>query len=302
MKASVLVIASMFFAPSVLSQPDSLQFGAVNLKVLSWNIYMLPGIVSSNQAARAEAIGELLATTDYDIIAFQEAFHRKARKIISRHLQPAFSFQAGPANQKGIAFRTHSGLWVFSKHPIVATHTISFRTRKGADALSRKGALLIEIEVGQERVQIINTHLQNAGDPWLKHSQCVELFHRLLKVHQRHGVPQIVCGDFNFNRHEDSDNYHQVLKTLDGDDGNIASEMKYSYDRQGNDLHVERGNKQELIDYILVRSNRCWFQSAERYVRRFQKRWHKSHADLSDHYPIEALLQFQNQTRVVVLK
>ncbi len=44
------------------------------LKLLSWNIYMLPGVISNLNGRRAEAIGKWLAASDYDIVVFQEAF------------------------------------------------------------------------------------------------------------------------------------------------------------------------------------------------------------------------------------
>ena len=89
MKALVLVIASIFFAPAAGSQPIS---EAKKIKILSWNIYMLPGWLGHGNIPRAEAIGRLLASSDYDVIVFQEAFHKKARKTINRSLQPVFPF------------------------------------------------------------------------------------------------------------------------------------------------------------------------------------------------------------------
>lgn len=54
---------------------------ARKIKVLSWNIYMLPSIIKpGGKKLRAESIGRILKDTDYDVIVFQEAFQRKARK------------------------------------------------------------------------------------------------------------------------------------------------------------------------------------------------------------------------------
>lgn len=93
-----------FFAPvSGLTQPDTLQVAPKKIKILSWNIYMLPGFLGHGKKPRAEAIGQILASSDYDVIVFQEAFDGKARKIISRLLQPAFPFQ-GRACQTENAF------------------------------------------------------------------------------------------------------------------------------------------------------------------------------------------------------
>src|SRR5882672_5126625 len=103
MKAFVLVLTSIFFAPVANAQQDTTSSLAEKIKILSWNIYMLPGFLGHGKILRAEAIGNLLASSDYDVIVFQEAFHKKARKIISRHLQSAFPFQSGPTQSNGLS-------------------------------------------------------------------------------------------------------------------------------------------------------------------------------------------------------
>src|SRR5687768_14558396 len=57
--------------------------GEKNLKILSWNIYMLPKIVvQKHKRNRAYAIVEELKKSDFDIIIFQEAFFPASREII----------------------------------------------------------------------------------------------------------------------------------------------------------------------------------------------------------------------------
>jgi endonuclease/exonuclease/phosphatase family metal-dependent hydrolase len=293
MKAFILVFTSIFFAPVAIAQGE-LSALPKKIKVLSWNIYMLPGFLGQGKIPRAEAIGQLLASSEYDVIVFQEAFHQKARKKINRSLQPVFSFQAGPANRKLFSFKTNSGIWIFSRHPILATHSIIFQTRQGIDAMSRKGALMIDVNVDGSKVQIIGTHLQNGGGDWVRHSQCVELYHRLLKKHQQPGVPQIICGDFNINRKDTSNSYRFMIQTLDASDGDLNGENHFSYDRTNNDLHVESGSGRDLIDYILIRDNEGWVEGNKRNIRVFKHQWQTHHQDLSDHYAVEAEVRFQN--------
>lgn len=290
MRLLVLVFASIFSVAH--AQSDSTSSTMQEIKILSWNIYMLPGFLGYGKVQRAEAIGQLLASKDYDVIVFQEAFHQPARKTISRLLQPAYPFQAGPANSRLLSLRTNSGIWIFSKHPIVSAWAIEFQTRGGVDALSRKGALLVELNVNGQIIQVIGTHLQNSGEQWLKHGQCVELFHKLLKTHHRPGVPQVVCGDFNIDRHTATENYRQMLQTLDA--RNELDSGKYTYDRANNDLKVEPGSKCELLDFILTRSNDAVLECTQKSIRRFRQQWHSRHMDLSDHYSVEAQISFRN--------
>ena len=85
MKALPLVFASIFFALVAQSQPEVSPLSAVEkIKVLSWNIYMLAGFLGCGKVPRAEAIGELPASSDYDVIVFQEEFHKKSRNKISQ--------------------------------------------------------------------------------------------------------------------------------------------------------------------------------------------------------------------------
>lgn len=253
---------------------------------------MLPGFLGYGKVQRAEAIGQLLASRDYDVIVFQEAFHHSARKTISRHLQPAYPFQAGPANSHSLSLRTNSGIWIFSKHPILNASAIEFQTREGVDALSRKGALLVELNVSGQIIQVIGTHLQNSGEQWLKQSQCEELFYRLLQIHQRTGIPQVVCGDFNIDQHTATENYQLMLQTLD-----VRNELdsgNYSYDRVNNDLQVEPGSKCERLDFIFTRSNDSILECTQKAIKRFRQQWHSHHQDLSDHYSVEAQISFRN--------
>ncbi|CAN5289949.1 sphingomyelinase C [soil metagenome] len=295
MKALLLVLSSIFFAPVAISQPELSSVSAEKIKILSWNIYMLPGFLSPGKGPRAEAIGTLLASSDYDVIVFQEAFHQRSRNTISRLLTPAFPFQAGPANQKAFSLKINSGVWIFSRYPISQVQSIIFSTQHGADALSRKGALLIEIIINNNPVQIVGTHLQNGGDEWRRQSQCAEINERLLNKYQRPGIPQIVCGDFNIERHERHENYQSMLETLNADDGELSSERKYSYDGVSNDMQSGTGGEQDLIDYILIRNNQAFVKSAARKITVYRQRWHENHQDLSDHYSIETEIYYLSQ-------
>lgn len=255
---------------------------------------MLPGFLGYGKLERSKAIGNLLAKTDYDVIVFQEAFYGPARKHIHDLLKSAFPFQAGPANRKAFSIRTNSGLWIFSKHPIVQDVSIAYETRYGIDAMSRKGALLIELVVGGQHIQVIATHLQNAGNSWRKQGQCAELFHRILKQYERPGVPQIICGDFNIDRYQAADDYRSMLSTLRATDTDVSAET-FSYDRLTNDLEVKNGTNRELIDFVLTRTNEARLLFRKQSIKIFRQAWHTNHQDLSDHYAIEAELEFHRE-------
>ena len=253
---------------------------------------MLPHLIASHsqKKERAEAIGEVLRNTDYDVIFFQEAFHPLARKKILAALREKFPYQMGPANQRRLSLIASSGLWVFSRYPIVRREAIVYQHRFGVDALSRKGALLVELNVDGQPLQVVGTHLQNCGSPTLKRKQCMELFDRLVRPAMRDGVPQVICGDFNIDRYRQTSDYDFMLGTLDARDSN-TDPAAYSYDRVNNDMRTEKGDGKDLIDYILIRENGGTVAATPALVR-FQKRWRPAHSDLSDHYSVSAEIRF----------
>lgn len=291
MKIQLAVLTSVFTWLGCFAQPIAPPSPPEKIKILSWNIYMLPSFIKATvKKERAQWIGKLLRESDYDVIVFQEAFQQKARKRIFKQLAYSFPYQAGPANQKLISYRTNSGLWIFSKHPIVAMQSIVFRNRSGVDAFSRKGGLITELMVNGTPIQIAATHLQNSGQAWVRQSQCVEFYNRLLKPFQKEGVTQIICGDFNINRQ--SEEYDFMLQTLHAEDGDIMGDARYSYDRKNNDVTNEGGGTADLIDYILLKTNGIPTASATRRIKKLQTWWHAKHKDLSDHYALEAEIRF----------
>ncbi len=289
------LVACLFLVHQVTAaQPEKENSPLKTIKILSWNIYMLPHLVAanSNKSERARAIGETLMESDFDVIFFQEAFHSTARNKILAQLKGKFPYHAGPANKRFLSIKANSGLWIFSRYPIVSSESIIYKNKFGVDALSRKGALLVELNVQGQHIQIAGTHLQNCGPVWLRQVQCVEFYKRLLKPNSREGVPQIICGDFNIDRYVAKEDYQFMLQTLDAKDSNDKINQ-YSYDRLDNDLHVEIGTRRDLIDYILFRSNGGVAICSDS-VAPIKRKWSAHHSDLSDHYSIQAEINFSN--------
>lgn len=265
-----------------------------SLKILSWNIYMLPRFIkNTGKLERAAKIGQNIQESDYDVIVFQEAFHKGARNTIKKYLEEKYPYMAGPANRQTFSLRTNSGLWILSKHPIEFSQEIKFKTKSGIDAFSRKGALMAQMCVNGQRIQIIATHLQSSGESWLKESQCVELTNRITDFYKIEGVPQIICGDFNIKK-DAPIQYNNMLKILDAHDFEISGTQKFSYDRLNNDLHNDNSKKQDLIDYVLIRKNQSNVSFKNKLIKVFKNKWDAKHSDLSDHYAIEAHLEIKH--------
>lgn len=258
------------------------------LKILSWNIYMLPPIAP--RKGRIERAGDIvneLKNKDYNIIVFQEAFHDKARGVISKGLSADYPYQYGPFNDKP-GFKISSGIWIVSKLPLKELNTIEFRNCAGIDCACRKSAVLMEGELNGKTFQVLGTHLQSSEQQNIRFKQMDQIYMELLSVYKRDGVPQFLCGDMN-TEGEIKERYCEMLNCFDAEDGTFASVEQHSYDADNNDLALSQGGKgKSLLDYILVRNNGVKMRTVKRYVN-VLKRGRKH---LSDHYGIVCEVRF----------
>ena len=262
-----------------------------SLKILSWNIYMLPYISLFNRNAdRATVIADKLEHSDYEIIVFQEAFSSKCRNILAKRLVKEYPFQYGPANKPLFPFRTSSGLWVVSKIPLKQLDRIKFTISKGFDIIARKGAVLFQGEFQGTTFQLLTTHLQSDNSQKIREKQCFEIKEHLLNQYYNPNIPQLICGDFNIEM-DDQLNYQHMLHTLGANNGEISGDVKFTYDEMDNNLARTSIGKKSVIDYILVR-NEQWIKHIERKVQTFYAKIGMKSSNLSDHYAMEANINF----------
>jgi endonuclease/exonuclease/phosphatase family metal-dependent hydrolase len=275
------------------------------LKILTWNIQMLPNVTKGNsRATRAKAIVDQLNTRNYDVIVFQELFHKRARKIVTKGLTQKYPYHTPVLNKKSLAFKTNGGVMIFSKHTISGCHQIRFQSRTGFDRMSRKGAILADISFNNKEIQVAGTHLQAFGAQEIMYNQYNQINGELLLPNYKSGVPQFICGDFNTLKSlppKLPDNvsqtfvdrlarYQVMLQTLQAADGDLTGEQQFTMDRPYNDLCVTRKEYRLLLDYILLRSDRPQPYSIQRKVQIIRQRWSPEHQDLSDHFAVEAIV------------
>ena len=308
-----LCVAGLFGCPSPLNLPSPKWSGETppppterglggetdttphgSIKILSWNIQMLPKIVGDNgNDLRAGAIGEILKNTDYDIIIFQEAFTKISRERIWNLVQGVYPYQSGKPLGKGLTL-INSGVWIISKLPIKTRVDKLYKECDGIDCFAKKGATLVEIEKDGRTFQVVGTHLQaDQGKDKIKarEAQYYDLA-KLLELNKKEGIPQIVAGDFNTLR-SDTVRYTGMLNVLQADDGPLSGAQQYSWDNTRNDItYNSKDTSQVLLDYIFTRNNGFIFTNEIRIIRRFLLYWACTHADLSDHFAVEAKFEY----------
>ncbi len=279
----IFYIASLAPAKAAPAVQDTT---AQPLRILSWNIFMLPRFVHiTGKRTRAYHIAEELKASDYQVLVFQEAFLSDARHIIRKYLNGAFPFEYGPANNQG-GIKTSSGIWVLSKIKLRQLEEVKFTQCYGiADCFARKGALLLEGDYEGQTFQVLGTHLQAAGPQATRHTQYRDM-RAMLDRHQRPGVPQIVCGDMNTAKNQE-ESYNDMLASLDVEDGPLDIQVAGARDVYPNDLRNWGNERFEVIDYVFYRHNSKPAKKMTRVLRSIRKPWCKNHEDLSDHFAVD---------------
>jgi endonuclease/exonuclease/phosphatase family metal-dependent hydrolase len=256
------------------------------LKILSWNIYLLPMYAFETQAKykRAHGIADELSKLKYDIIVFQEAFHSAARGVIARHLHDKYPYQYGPCNDYKTSIRFSSGVWIISRIPLKNRHEIRYKRCKGTDALARKGAMLLEGCWHGQPFQIVGTHLQ-ADTPYdLRQKQLIQLKNQLLIPCEKEGVPQFICGDMN-TCYKNCDEYKDMLTILEAEDEAFP------------DGNIGTSSSGEVIDYVLVSNHNPSILKIARNIMTITHQWSTQKNWLSDHRAVEATIFFGKKTK-----
>ena len=90
--------------------------------------------------------------------------------------------------------------------------------------------------------------------------------------------------------------YSQMLNILGATDGTLSGESTFSYDPSHNDMNNNKDIAPHLIDYILLRNNELGTVNClQRKICIFRHSWNTAHADLSDHFAMEAELQIHDE-------
>ena len=296
--AGLLLLMLLGLLPvSSFSQCDNQDEGG-QLKVVTWNIYMLPRLfVHTGQAERAVEIANVLKNQDADVVVFEEAFDAKARNIIRDSLKAYFPYESGDPGRNSW-WKTSCGVWIISKVPIEVVKQIYFKEARTSDRLATKGAILVEGQKNGFCFQLVGTHLQadpNSGknvQP-IRDKQYAEIRKQLLEPYSRENIPQFVAGDFN-TIHNDSQCYNHMVDSLQFTPCTLVGDKCFSYDYTHNDLVLGTCCKPQLIDYLFYSSPSGAHLQGNMQIVTFCKKWSNKHKDLSDHFAVSGTFTYGN--------
>ncbi|MAP01290.1 MAG: hypothetical protein CMD01_00530 [Flavobacteriales bacterium] len=257
------------------------------LKILSWNIHMLPGNIyqATKKIKRARLIAEQLCKREDDVIVFQEAFHFRARRVLKKRLKEKFPYIYQPLNFQFLSAKTNAGVWVLSKIKLTQIQTVKFDSSSGSSRWARKGAVLFEGDLDGNIFQLIGTHT-NGG--YVNNSQFRQIANELIIPYQKNKVPQIICGDLNCSMSNLKD-YNSMLTILNAKDESTTGGYNYS-----------NYEKTAVIDYILLKDNNSTIDQDYKRILLIGSDWqvgkrkYPKTVGLSDHMPIEIAYSFKS--------
>lgn len=171
----------------------------MNIGLLTFNT-----LFRGDSRARIRALAGILEDSPYDVVCLQEVVSPRNLAAL-RAATPSY-----PHIAHGPSFPlVRGGLVTLSRRPIVRRHYRPYRFigRPRLEGLLRKGALLTRVQLGDEHVTIVNTHLTaNRDTDWdlanpytrIEAGELAQLADLL--AHPALTDPLIVAGDLNVPR------------------------------------------------------------------------------------------------------
>jgi endonuclease/exonuclease/phosphatase family metal-dependent hydrolase len=293
----IVAILSGWINSSPLSAEEPRPAAKSNLKILTWNIQMLPtfGFLSEDlqkkQAVRAPWIIEYLNQQDFDIVALEEVIDRKITEELKEGLKSHYPHIVAPPSKSGIS-GTSGGILIASRIPLTYVSHIVYKNVAGVDRLAEKGCLMAAGERDGVRFQIAATHLQ-AGHNEMKEKQIPEIWEGILKPNLQEGVPQFLVGDMNVASDVDDERprWRMLLATTHMHEFPTDDPRPWSVD---NENSWSRPSKQgERIDHVLLNPSGTGTKIQRQTIQRVWKEYEGRRMDYADHYGViaEVLLQ-----------
>lgn len=267
---------------------------AEDVKLLSWNIFMLPKPIKfSHQKERTDLIIKEINNSDFDLIILQEAFAGEFQKKVKKNASKKFPHQYYLKRQNGSLTVYGSGVYYLSRFPINVLKETYFSECAKADCFASKGSPLVEVSLPSgKKIQVASTHLQaghNDQSSEIRFKQLTQIQMMMLPS-IRMGVPQFLIGDLNIDALHGTD-YQKALKHLNMTSGPLEGDLQYTngypidcYEKPGDD-------QKEWIDHIFLFQNNVNVQVASKKVRPFNGMINNKECPLSDHWAVEAVIK-----------
>ena len=191
----------------------TINLGLLELRFFGLTIFKSPAIEE-----RLTKIPQELIKKDADIIAIQEVYDKKHKKILKKLLKPHYPFII-TSNRGGIIGLKFS-LMLFSKFPISAAKIKFFKCESiGEKIFDSKGFITAIIKIdSHNKLRFVNIHTTAGGALFhpesqrtnsIRQKQLNQVFQSLKSSEK---IPTILLGDFNAGPNVSEENYTYLLK------------------------------------------------------------------------------------------
>ncbi len=260
---------------------------AADLKVLSWNTFMLPKPIKySNQKIRTGVIANAVKGEDYDFVFMQEAFTKSFRSHVGKALKAEYPHQYYLARKFALKV-FGSGVFVLSKNPFKVLDKVYYKECGSADCFARKGSVLIESTLSSGKVvQFAITHLQAIEK--LGHVRLSQLnqINGMLAKHKKEGVPQLLIGDLNIDVSEPEFDKGKDLMGMEHTE--LTGPINHT---NVIDCYKKETAQEEWIDHMWV-SNDAGLKDSAMQVREVTYEYKGKTCMASDHHALEGVFTF----------
>ncbi len=268
----------------------------VTLKLLTWNVYMLPKPVKfSVQGDRTQLIINELLKVDHDVIVLQEAFMKCFRRKVGEALKSKYPYQVDLGRSGRWKHVMTSGLFALSRYPMSSIDYNYYNQCTGADCFAAKGVLLLNLELPSGRnVHLSTTHL-NAGDEehnrrarWSQVEEIHDFYSRGVSARSE-SIPLILAGDLNIDVKEDD--FHKTLSLLNMETPQVENPDVPS---SSYDIPCYKSVKypaKQMVDNVLLNPRKARAVIQHKRIRPFFGKIKGVECPLSDHQAIEAQIR-----------
>jgi endonuclease/exonuclease/phosphatase family metal-dependent hydrolase len=287
------------------------------MKLLTYNVAMLPDPLGTDKATRAKYICDEIMKCDYDIICLQEVFSEPIRKIFDNRLKGKYPYRKIKSDDNDF-LNEDSGLFFASKFPFSSdTKFQEFFDNQPltGDSISDKGIfgakLLVKNSQNKDSfLYVFNTHLQSTEAYYEVRKKQIGQIRRFVAKALRNNVDSacLLCGDFNVIG-DAKNEYSSMLinlsfvRDLYRDAHPYPDNPGYTWDGVNNKfIHKTAANDkdQQRLDYIFAfdevpipddnagagtQLRPVNVTSIE--VKTFEKKPYDNNTNLSDHYGLE---------------
>ena len=237
---------------------------AASLRVLTWNIFMLPTLVSKKQQLfRSGLIPGYVK--GHDVLMFNEAFDDDARAIVRRGIRSEYPHQTAIlGSDSGLC--QDGGVFIASRWPLafpsreyVFKNTVSFTSDDFAD----KGVVYACIKKEGKPYHLFATHLQAGSGKKAVLCRRKQLFELRLFIYAQR-IPAneavIIGGDMNIDAFATPGEEARMHSVLDAAQPNWpGSRATFAPGRNA----LAEGKVSECLDYILYRKKNLQPTQAE---------------------------------------